>query len=144
MSHRCNHITCFVPALLLSLSLFTCSLLGCRHSDEVEKPEMKEDETMANGTVVLQTDSDEWIVHVFMTDVFYGSGYSVDSPYHIPYKSEAQVLHTIEFGSSKQRFVTCDGFTFGMPSASVSKAGTKTKYSVLGLWRHRNVIYIEF
>jgi hypothetical protein len=40
--------------------------------------------------------------------------------------------------------VTSDGYTFGMPSASVSKAGSKTKYSVLGLYRRKTKVEVHF
>lgn len=100
--------------------------------------------TASDGTVVFETDSDEWRVYVFATSVLYGSGYAVDSPYHIPTKDEAQVLKTLTFGTNEQRYVTCDGYTFGMPSATVAKAGTKTKYSVLGLWRRQTTYFVPF
>jgi hypothetical protein len=99
---------------------------------------------VSDGTVVFSTDSDEWIVQVFATGVLYGSGYSVDSPYHIPTRDEATLLKTLTYGKSEQRYVTCDGYTFGMPSASVTKAGTKTKYSVLGLWRRQTTYFVPF
>ena len=76
--------------------------------------------------------------------VLYGSGYSVKDPYHIPTREEAAILKGCTYGDGSQRFVTCDGYTFGMPSASVSKAGAKTKYSVLGLWVRNTTIVIEF
>ena len=43
-----------------------------------------------------------------------------------------------------ERFVTSDGYTFGMPSSSVSKAGSKTKYSVLGLYRRKTKVEVHF
>ena len=136
-------------ALLLSLSLFILLLSGCKPSDEptpTDDPNILRDsvETIEMGTAVLQTDSDEWRVYVFMSGVLYGSGYTVDSPYHIPTKEEATVLRTISYGAEGQRYVTCDGYTFGMPSASVTKAGVKTKYSVLGLWHRKNIIDVTF
>lgn len=100
--------------------------------------------TASDGTVVFETDSDEWHVYVFARGVLYGSGYSVDSPYHIPTRDEAYVLKKLTFGSNEQRYVTCDGYTFGMPSASVTKAGTKTKYSVLWLWRRQTTYFVPF
>ena len=108
----------------------------CNGSDAPNEPS---DETSAVGwymhpsTVVLATDSTEWRVYVAASGVTYGSGYAVDSPFHIPDRSEAAILRTLDY-PHMERFVTSDGYTFGMPSASVSKAGTKTKYSVLGLW----------
>ena len=57
--------------------------------------------------------------------------------------AEAQILKTLTYPSS-ERFVTSDGFTFGMPSASVTKADTKTKYSVLGLYIRPTTINVPF
>lgn len=109
-------------------------------------PEQTEPTPIAasDGTVVFKTDSDEWRVYVFASGVLYGSGYAVDSPYHIPTRDEAQVLKALTFGTNEQRYVTCDGYTFGMPSASVTKAGTKTKYSVLGLWLRQTTYFVPF
>ena len=144
MSCLFSHHISFVQVVLLSLSISLCNLYGCRPKSEPEKPIEQTDTEPKIGTIVLRTDSDDWMVYVFKSGVLYGSGYFVDSPYHIPCKEEAQVLHTITYGPNTQRYVTCDGYTFGMPSATVSKAGTKTKYAVLGLWRRRNTISIEF
>ena len=115
-------------------------------SGKTEEPQYHSDEhsTDASKTIVFETDTTEWIVYTECTGVLYGSGYAVDSPYHIPTREEAAILKTLTYGDVSQRFVTCDGYTFGMPSSSVSKAGTKTKYSVLGLWIRRSTIIIEF
>ena len=60
-------------------------------------------------------------------------------------KEEAQILRKLEYPTpSGERFVTSDGYTFGMPSASVSKAGQKTQYSVLGLHRRKTTIDVPF
>lgn len=96
------------------------------------------------GTIVLVTDSDEWKVYVSQTNVLASDPISVDSPYHIPTRDEAKILRTISYGSNDQRYLTDDGYTFGMPSAAVTKAGAKTRYSVLGLWRRPLVIDIPF
>jgi hypothetical protein len=133
------------PSAHISFALLLILLLST--SCQSEEPTVLSDDHPAEigtGTAVLQTDSDEWRVYVFATDVLYGSSYSVDSPYHIPYKEEAQVLRQLSYGTGEQRYVTCDGYTFGMPSASVSKAGSKTKYSVLGLWKRKNIIDVGF
>ena len=54
-------------------------------------------------------------------------------------------MRTLEYAShSGERFITSDGYTFGMPSASVSKAGTKTQYGVLGLHRRKTTIDVPF
>lgn len=143
MLSRYSHIF-FVPALLLSYLLFMSSLHGCRPIE----PELSHISTIDNkaigDVIVYQTDSTEWHVYIFKTGVLYGSGYTVDSPYHIPNRDEAIILRTISYGASGQRYVTCDGYTFGMPSVNVSKAGLKTKYSVIGLWQRKNIIKMSF
>lgn len=124
--------------------LIVTTFVACQPQNvpEQEEPTTKRD--VGDGVCVFQTDSDEWRVYVFATSVLYGSGYAVESPYHIPTHDEAQVLKTITYGPSGQRYVTCDGYTFGMPSASVTKAGSKTKYSVLGLWRRQTTYFVPF
>ena len=96
------------------------------------------------GVVVYMTDSNEWRVYVDTSCVLYTDKYKVDSPYHIPTYEEAHVLRHCTYLQNAQRYVTCDGYTFGMPSASVTKAGMKTKYSVLGLWKRQTVISQDF
>ena len=134
-------------ALLLCLSLF----ISACHKDEPENPTVeqnhsKEPSAAIDSTrmVVLDTDSAEWIVYTECTDVLYNDAYSVKSPYHIPTREEAAILKTCTYGDGSQRFVTSDGYTFGMPSVSVTKAGMKTKYSVLGLHIRHNIYDIEF
>ena len=97
------------------------------------------------GEVVCVTDSDEWKVALVAEGLYYHEavGVSVPEPYRLPTKAEAQVLRWLTYPHD-ERFVTSDGYTFGMPSASVSKAGSKTKYSVLGLWRRKTRIQIEW
>ena len=56
---------------------------------------------------------------------------------------EARILRDLDY-PHRERFITSDGYTFGMPSSSVSKAGQKTKYSVLGLRIRSTIIEIEF
>ena len=96
------------------------------------------------GTAVYWTDTTEWVVYVFETGVLLSDVYSVPEPYHIPTHDEAQTLRLLTYGVSGQRYLTDDGYTFGMPSASVTKAGTKTKYSVLGLFIRSTVIVVPF
>ena len=95
--------------------------------------------------VVYETDSTEWNVCLVATGKLYADAVDVSmpAPYRLPTKDEAQILKTLTYPSS-ERFVTSDGYTFGMPSASVTKAGAKTKYSVLGLWKRRTVIDVPF
>lgn len=119
------------------------SLLACNGNDSEH-----DDEHTASGLVsevVCVTDSDEWKVALVAEDLYYADavGVSVPEPYRLPTKAEAQVLRSLTYPHD-ERFVTSDGYTFGMPSASVSKAGSKTKYSVLGLWRRKTIIEVPF
>lgn len=84
-------------------------------------------------------------MRVFATGKYYADAVEVQlpSPWVIPTREDAQILKTLTYPSS-ERFITCDGYTFGMPSASVSKAGQKTRYSVLGLWKRPTVIDVQF
>ena len=145
MCRRLSHTGFFAQAaaLLLSLSLFTSACSG-RTEEPANPSENEQIAVEANEMVVFETDSTEWRVYTECANVTYGSGYSVKEPFHIPTREEAKILKTLTYGDGSQRFVTCDGYTFGMPSSSVSKAGTKTKYSVLGLWVRRSTIIIEF
>lgn len=129
-----------------SCAILIALLAGCSSVEPDKPPTTEQQDTIPpQGTVVYRTDSTLWTVYIFQTGVLYGSGYSVDSPYHIPTKAEATVLHTISYvPGNGERFVTCDGYTFGMPSASVTKAGQKTKYSVLGLYIKPAYILVEF
>ena len=124
-------------ALLLSLSLF---ISGCRHKDELTDP--SDDHFVdANKMVVYETDSTEWNVCLVATGKLYADAVQVSlpAPYRLPTRDEAQILKTLTYPHD-ERFVTSDGYTFAMPSPSVTKAGTKTKYSVLGLWIRVTVI----
>ena len=99
----------------------------------------------ADGVVVYETDSTEWRVCVVATGLLYADALAVPipAPYRLPTKDEAQILKTLTYPSS-ERFVTSDGFSFAMPSASVTKAGEKTKYSVLGLHIRKTTIDVPF
>ena len=126
-------------ALLLTLSLF---ISGCR-SDE---PTFGSDINVGtNEMVVYETDSTEWHVCVVATGKLYADAVQVSmpAPYRLPTKDEAQILKTLTYPSD-ERFVTSDGYTFGMPSTSVTKAGSKTKYSVLGLYIRQTTIDVPF
>lgn len=95
--------------------------------------------------VVYETDTTEWSVFVVATGLLYADAVavSIPAPYRMPTKDDAQILKTLTYPSS-ERFVTSDGFTFSMPSASVTKAGEKTKYSVLGLHIRKTTIDVPF
>ena len=103
------------------------------------------DATELLSEVVCVTDSDEWRIALIAEGLYYHEAVSepIPDPFRLPTKAEAQVLRTLDY-PHRERFVTSDGYTFGMPSASVSKAGSKTKYSVLGLWRRPTRIQIEW
>ena len=142
------HIS-FAPlvwCLLLSISVLTiAALTGCRHSDEDEPNAPSDHSADANKMVIYETDSTEWHMCVVATRKLYADAVqvSIPAPYRLPTRDEAQILKTLTYPSS-ERFVTSDGYTFGMPSASVTKAGTKTKYSVLGLYIRPTTIDVPF
>ena len=127
-------------ALLLTLSLF---ISGCRHKDEPQNP--SDYSVDANKMVIYETDSTEWNVCIVATGKLYADAVQVSmpAPYRLPTHDEAQILKTLTYPSD-ERFVTSDGYTFGMPSASVTKAGAKTKYSVLGLYIRPTTIDVPF
>ena len=126
------------------MSLFV-SLLSCNGNSNPPDDEHIGDATELLGEVVCVTDSDEWKVALVAEGMYYAEavGVSVPDPYRLPTKDEAKVLRNLEY-PHHERFVTSDGYTFGMPSASVSKAGSKTKYSVLGLWRRKTKVEVHF
>ena len=95
--------------------------------------------------IVFETDSTEWHVRTIATGKLYADAVKVamPAPYRLPTRDEAQILKTLTY-QSDERFVTSDGYTFGMPSASVTTAGSKTKYSVLGLWVRPTTIDVPF
>ena len=125
--------------------VIAATLVGCtaRNVPSVEPRDTIHME-QPTGTVVYLTDTTEWMAYVFETGVLVTDDYGVPEPYHIPTHDEAQVLRHVTYGPSGQRYLTDDGYTFGMPSASVTKAGTKTKYSVLGLHIRPSVIVVPF
>ena len=124
--------------ILLALLL----LLSCRK----DEPTSHSDHSSgADGVLVYETDSTEWRVCVVATGLLYADALAVPipAPYRLPTKDEAQILKTLTYPSS-ERFVTSDGFSFAMPSASVTKAGEKTKYSVLCLHIRKTTIDVPF
>ena len=125
--------------------MIAAALVGCtaRNVPYIEPTDTIPTES-PTGTVVYLTDTTEWVVYVFETGVLVSDVYSVPEPYHVPTHDEAQTLRLLTYGVSGQRYLTNDGYTFGMPSASVTKAGTKTKYSVLGLFIRSTVIVVPF
>ena len=124
--------------ILLALLL----LLSCRK----DEPTATTDHSAgADGVVVYETDTTDWRVCVVATGLLYAEAVAVPipAPYRLPTKEDAQILKTLTYPSS-ERFVTSDGFSFAMPSASVTKAGEKTKYSVLGLHIRKTTIDVSF
>jgi hypothetical protein len=126
------------------MSLFV-SLLACNGNDPLPDDVHIGDATELLSEVVCVTDSDEWRIALIAEGLYYDEAVSepIPEPFRLPTKAEAQVLRHLNYPHD-ERFVTSDGYTFGMPSSSVSKAGTKTKYSVLGLWRRPTRYEIEF
>ena len=126
------------------MSLFV-SLLSCNGNSNPPDDEHIGDAIELLGEVVCVTDSDEWRIALIAEGLYYHEavGVSVPNPYRLPTRAEAQVLRWLTYPHD-ERFVTSDGYTFGMPSASVSKAGSKTKYSVLGLWRRKTKVEVHF
>lgn len=125
-----------------ALLILLLSISGCR-SDE---PAFGSDINVGSKAVtVYETDTTEWNVCVVVTGKLYADAVkvAVPAPYRLPTKEDAQILKTLTYPSS-ERFVTSDGYTFGMPSASVTKAGAKTRYSVLGLYIRPTTIDVTF
>ena len=129
----------YLYILLTCIVLAACESVEPSHEENIEHVETKED------VVVLVTDSTEWHVCLFAQHVIYSKAVEVNlpSPWLLPTREDAAILKTCTYPHD-ERFVTSDGYTFGMPSASVSKAGQKTYYSVLGLWKRPTVIVIDF
>lgn len=119
---------------------------GC--NGQTEEPQAPSDEQTyaATEAIVLVTDSDEWRVRLFHEHMLYAEAAAVElpAPWIVPTREDAQTLKTLTYGDGKERYITSDGYTFGMPSSSVTKAGSKTKYSVLGLHRRTTTIVIEW
>ena len=124
------------------MSLFL-SMSAC--SGRTEEPQVPSEPTGTNAAIVFETDSNEWHVRLFAEHLLYSKAVEVNlpSPWLLPTREDAAILKTCTYPHD-ERFVTSDGYTFGMPSSSVSKAGQKTNYSVLGLWKRRTVIVIDF
>ena len=123
--------------LLLIVGLFT----SCRSDEPTNHSELAAREEV----VVYETDTSEWRVCIFAEHLLYSKAVEVKlpSPWLLPTREDAAILKTCTYPHD-ERFITSDGYTFGMPSASVSKAGQKTQYSVLGLWKRPTVIVIDF
>lgn len=138
-SHRCQY---YAHRVILYLLLFISTLLlvvGCESRIPAEHSAGNNEE------IVYETDSAEWHVCIIAKHLIYEQAVQVtlQEPWQLPTREDAQVLRTITYPND-ERFVTSDGHTFGMPSASVSKAGAKTKYSVLGLWKRAKTIEVPF
>ena len=132
----------YVHLLSLFLSL---SISGCKNPPTEPSDDHIVDVSRMVGVTVLESDSDEWQVCIVAECLVYAEAVKtrMPEPWQLPTRDDAAVLKTLSFEHG-ERFITSDGYTFGMPSASVSKAGAKTKYSVLGLWKRRTVIDVPF
>lgn len=130
-------------AVTLLLSLFPCMSACNGKMEEVQDP--SDHFADDNEMVVYETDSTEWRVRLFAQHLLYSKAVEVNlpSPWLLPTREDAAILKTCTYPHD-ERFITSGGYTFGMPSASVSKAGQKTNYSVLGLWKRKTVIVIDF
>ena len=117
---------------------------ACR--GKTEEPQAPSDtDAVGSEIIIYQTDTTEWRVKIFKEHLLYSEAFAVElpSPWLLPTREDAQILKTCSYPHD-ERFITSDGYTFGMPSSSVSKAGTKTKYSVLGLYIRKTTIYVPF
>lgn len=139
-SSRAYYVHQFMRSLFTS-ALITVAIVSCDHTKEPSA----EQASIVNETIILETDSNEWHICILATGKLHADAMQVEvqEPWKLPTKDEAKVLRNLDYPHG-ERFVTSDGHTFGMPSASVSKAGSKTKYSVLGLWKRSTIIEIPF
>lgn len=140
-----NRYRCYARRALIR-SLFTSTLLlavGCRSVNTPDAPGTHS--AGLNETIIYNTDSTEWYVCIIARGLTYENAVAVyiPAPWELPTQEDAKVLKELTY-PNKERFVTSDGYTFGMPSSTVSKAGAKTKYSTLGLWKRKTVIVVEF
>lgn len=145
MWSRWNRSRCSARRALIR-SLFTSMLLlavGCRSVNTPDAPGTHS--AGLNETIIYETDSTEWHVCIIARSLTYENAVAVyiPAPWGLPTQEDAKVLKELTY-PNKERFVTSDGYTFGMPSASVSKAGSKTKYSVLGLYIRPTTISVPF
>ena len=134
-----SHHISFVPLVAaMCISLWSCDQSGSSTPDAPIEPIVQAD-------CVLTTDTADWYVALFYEGLYYQDACTkaLPDPYRLPTKNEAKIMRDLEY-PHRERFITSDGYTFGMPSASVSKAGSKTKYSVLGLHIKPTRIVIEF
>ena len=140
-----NRYRCSARRALIR-SLFTSTLLlavGCR---SVNTPDVPGTHSAGlSETIIYETDSTEWHVCIIARGLTYENAVAVyiPAPWALPTQEDANILKDLNY-PNKERFVTSDGYTFGMPSSTVSKAGAKTKYSTLGLWKRKTIIVVEF
>lgn len=127
--------------ILVALLVIACEPINPPVVQGVSSPEERASHIY---TRVYMNDSVEWLAYVAYEDVYAGTPVYIDSLFHIPTHEEANILRTITFGEEGVRYLTDDGYTFGMPSKSVTKAGKKTKYSVLALHCRKNIYKQQF
>ena len=145
MWSRWNRYRCSARRALIR-SLFTSMLLlavGCRSVNTPDAPGAHA--VGSNEAIVFENDTTEWHVCLIASGLTYEKAIAVTipAPWQLPTQEDAKVLKELTY-PNKERFVTSDGYTFGMPSPTVSKAGSKTKYSTLGLWKRKTVIEVGF
>ena len=141
-----------LSVLLLIVGLSLSALPSCNHKEEVESPDGKvnllaDSISAATDKIVFVTDSDEWHCRVFKEGVRLSEmkTYTLPDPWRLPTRAEARILRGYEYTTNAgERFFTDDGYTFQMPSSSVTKAGSKKTYTIVGLWRRRTVIEFTF
>lgn len=114
-------------------------------SGQISEPTPTDVPVVVNDVAIYETDSTEWRICIVAEHLTYAEAVAVElpPPFLLPTREQAATLRLLTYPSA-ERFVTSDGYTFGMPSASVSKAGSKTQYSVLGLFIRPTVIRIDF
>ena len=130
-------------ALLLTVGLSSSALQSCSHKEEVESPDGKvhllaDSISAATDKIVFVTDSDEWHCRVFKEGVKLSELKTYTLP--DPWRLRGYAYQT----NAGERFFTDDGYTFQMPSSSVTKAGSKKTYTIVGIWRRRTVIEFTF
>lgn len=133
-----------LSVLLLIVGLSSWALLSCSHKEDldVKDPEFLDEPAV----IILTTDSDEWQVKLFKEHLLYKDAIALTlpEPWTLPTREEAGVLRHYTFGEGEERYCCSENRTFGMPSTSVTQAGAKTKYSLLGIYRRKTVIMIQF
>lgn len=131
-------------SILVVLACIACTPQNPPEVLDMSNVYMEEDSTLHEHTSVYHDDSTFWCIYIAYTDIYASDQHIVEAPFHIPTREEAKVLKNITFGREGVRYLTNDGYTFGMPGKSITKAGAKTKYSVIALYRRKYIIRQDF